>query len=125
MMTPTRRDEQMNNAGEPWQSATPNRTSDSAVEKIPFEAGKSRYSELPGAVSLYVGSTDLRSHSVSGWIWVADTHRHIWLRDQKAGEPVILPGSQGGQRRELVITGVSKSSATGYLLLPRESAQLH
>ena len=124
-MIPTGRDELMNNGGEPWQSATLDRTGDPTVEKIPFEAGKSRYSELPGAVSLYVGSTDLRSRSVSGWVWVADAHRHIWLRDQKAGEPIILPGGQDGQKRELVITGVSKNSATGYLLLPKESAQLH
>ena len=47
--------------------------------------------------------------------------RTIWLKGQGAGEPVIFYGHEDGKKRELVITNVTKSSVTGYLLLPGES----
>jgi hypothetical protein len=88
------------------------------VQEIPFEAGTSGYTELPGGISLYVGSIDLRRRSISGWMWVAEDHRHIWLRDQKAGASTIFQGSDG-QMRELAITCVSRKAVTGYVLLPK------
>jgi hypothetical protein len=125
MMIPTRRRESTSNGGEPWQSATPYHADDLAVKKIPFEARKGGYSELAGGISLYVGSIDLRHRRIGGWMWVADDHRHIWIRDQNVGEPIVVCGSSDGQQRELVITGVSKSSVTGYVRLPKKTAQLH
>jgi hypothetical protein len=89
-----------------------------AVEEIPFEAGTGGYTELPGGISLYVGSIDFRRRSLSGWMWVAADHRHVWLRDQKAGEPVILHGCDG-QTREVKITSVGRNSVTGSVVLPK------
>jgi hypothetical protein len=94
-----------------------------AVEKIPFEAGTDHTSELTDGISLHVSGTDVAYRRVSGWMWVASEHRNIWLRSQSALEPVTFYGSQDGQKRELVITNVTKNSVTGYLLLPKQTAR--
>jgi hypothetical protein len=71
-------------------------------------------------VSLNVTGTDISHRRVTGWMWVMPDRRTIWLRAQGAQQPVVFYGCQDGKRRELVITNVTKDSATGYLLLPHD-----
>lgn len=91
-----------------------------AVRKVPFEAAKSRQQDLGDGISLYVSGTDPSYRRYSGWIWVAEDGRNIWLRNQGAQQPVIFYGYKDGQRRELVITNVTPGSVTGYLVLPKQ-----
>jgi len=94
-----------------------------AVRKIPFEATKNRSSDLGEGITLYIDNTNTEYRRVSGWMFVASDHRNIWIRNQSVQEPVIFYGYQDGQKRELVLTNVTKNSVTGYLLLPKTTNQ--
>jgi hypothetical protein len=71
--------------------------------------------QLAPGISLGIDDTDADGRLVNGWLWVMPDRRTIWLRDQPAQEPVIF--YQGGERRELLITSITSTSATGYLRL--------
>ena len=90
------------------------------VEKVPFQAEKGRTSDLADGISLYLSDTDPNYRRADGWLWVTSDGRNIWLRDLAAQEPLTFYGVQDGQKRELVITNVTASGVTGYLLLPKE-----
>jgi hypothetical protein len=93
-----------------------------AVRKVPFEAAKSRQQDLGEGIALYVSGTDPSYRRYSGWMWVAEDRRNIWLHNQGAQQPVIFYGYQDGRKRELVITNVTPDSVRGYLVLPKQSA---
>jgi hypothetical protein len=93
-----------------------------AVRKVPFEAAKSRQQDLGEGIALYVSGTDPSYRRYSGWMWIAEDRRNIWLRNQGAQQPVIFYGYQDGRKRELVITNVTPDSVAGYLVLPKQSA---
>ncbi len=93
-----------------------------AVHRVDFEVTKDHSRELAEGISLGVTSTDVAHRYVSGWMWVMPDRRTIWLKNQNASQPVIFYGREDGKKRELVINNVAKNSVTGYLLLPRESA---
>ncbi len=94
-----------------------------AVHRVNFEVAKNRSAELAEGISLGITSTDVAHRYVSGWMWVMPDRRTIWLKSQNAGQPVIFYGYTDGKKRELVITNVTRGSATGYLLLPGESGE--
>ncbi|HEY4365050.1 MAG TPA: hypothetical protein VGN17_29065 [Bryobacteraceae bacterium] len=94
-----------------------------AVEKVSFEASKGRTRELSDGISLNVSATDPNYRRASGWLWVASDHRNIWLRNLAAQEPLTFYGNQDGKKRELVLTNVSNTGVTGYLLLPKEPTE--
>ena len=93
-----------------------------AEHRIDFEISKNHSRELAEGISLDITSTNLLHRSASGWLWVMPDRRTIWLKGQNSGEPVVFYGHEDGQKRELVITNVTKDSVTGYLLLPGESS---
>ena len=100
-------------------------TGDERCERVRFDAVAGEYTELPGGISLYLGSVDLTDRSVSGWMWIAGDHRHVWLRDQHVNQPVAFRRSEDGQMVELMITAVDENAASGYLTTPGQTAQLH
>jgi hypothetical protein len=93
-----------------------------AVRRIDFELSKGHSRELAPGISLKITGTDAAFRRVSGWMWILPERRTIWLRQQGAQEPVDFYGSTDGNKRELVITSVTKGSVAGYLLLPKEAA---
>ncbi|HLH42766.1 MAG TPA: class D sortase [Bryobacteraceae bacterium] len=60
-----------------------------------------------------LGVTDIRGGRVSGWMWLMPEQRTVWLRDQKAREPVAFYSD--GRRREVTITSVTSEAATARL----------
>lgn len=90
------------------------------VEKVPFQATTDRPSEVANGITLHLSGTDVTGRSASGWLWLANEHRSIFLHQQNELQPVVFYGAGDGQKRELVITGVTPDSVTGYLLLPKE-----
>ena len=70
--------------------------------------------QLAPGISIGVDETNADSQSVKGWLWIMPDRHTIWLKDQPAHEPLVF--SQNGERRELMITRVTDSSVTGYLL---------
>jgi sortase A len=82
--------------------------------EIAFNVPQGHSRELiPGKIWFGLSSADSTLRSVDGWVWVMPERRTIWLRNFDARQPVIF--YQNGEKRELVITGVARGSASGYL----------
>jgi hypothetical protein len=94
-----------------------------AVRRVDFEVTRSHSRELAPGISLNVTQTDTARRTVSGWISVLPDRRTIWLKSQNAQEPVVFYGSQDGEKRELVVTNVTRNSVVGYLLLPGDRSE--
>jgi sortase A len=94
---------------------------DPAVRKVTFSVSTNHSRELAPGISFGLTGTDAAYHRVNGWMWVMPDRRTIWLRDQSARQPVIFFSYRDGRKSELVITSVTKSSVSGYLLLPKGS----
>lgn len=90
-----------------------------ALRRVDFEVTKDHNRELAPGISLTLTGTDVRFRRAKGYMWLTEDRRTIWLRNQAVQEPVIFYGYKDGAKRELVITSVTKDSATGYLLLPK------
>jgi sortase A len=88
------------------------------MRKIAFEVTKDHNRRLSSEISIGLTGTDVTDQRVNGWIWVMPDRRTIWLRNQKAREPLIFYPFQDGRERRLVITSVARKSVRGYLLLP-------
>jgi predicted negative regulator of RcsB-dependent stress response len=89
-----------------------------SVRRVDFEVTRNHSQELGEGVSLGVTGTDIGHRTISGWMWLMPDRRTIWLKSQNVQTPVVFYGQQDGKKRELVITGVTRSSVTGYLLVP-------
>jgi LPXTG-site transpeptidase (sortase) family protein len=79
-----------------------------------FFLSKQHSRQLAPGISIGVDDTDADSQSVKGWLWVMPDRHTIWLKNQPAHEPLVF--YQNGERRELMITRVTDSAVTGYLL---------
>jgi sortase A len=92
--------------------------SDSGDRRVSFSVSTQHSRELAPGISLGVTRTDATDRRVDGWMWVMPDRRTIWLRSQRARQPVVFYGAQDGRRRELVITAVTRNSIAGYLVVP-------
>jgi ElaB/YqjD/DUF883 family membrane-anchored ribosome-binding protein len=90
-----------------------------ATERVDFEVTKSRQSDIAPGVTLAITGIDIPYHRVNGWIWVLPDRRTIWIRGQSTQQPVEFYSTADNRKRELVITHLTDSSATGYLLQPK------
>ena len=90
-----------------------------AVKRVYFEVTKNHSTSVAPGISLQVNSTDVSYQKVSGSLLTLD-NRTIWLRQLKVQEPVFLTSFEDGRTRELVITRVNKTGATGYVLMPAQ-----
>jgi hypothetical protein len=88
-----------------------------AVKRVDFEVTKNHGSQVAPGITLQVNGTDVSYQKVNGSILTPDRHT-IWLRQLKVQEPVFLTSFSDGRTRELVITRVNKTGATGYVLVP-------
>ena len=89
-----------------------------AIKRVGFSVSRNHSLELAPGISLGVTRTDASLHRVDGWMWLMPDRRTILLRGQAARVPVVFYGHRDGRKRELLITSVTKTSVTGYLLLP-------
>jgi LPXTG-site transpeptidase (sortase) family protein len=108
-------------AGNPPARPTPARPNPAretpARGRVPFSIARNHSQTLAPGISLGVDDTDETLQSVSGWMWIMPDRRTIWLRRQHAQDPLVFYGEEDGKRRELLITNVTASAATGYLVL--------
>ena len=109
-------------AGEPLVSDPEEVRRNPALRKVSFRVSTSHSQELASEVLFGVTGTDATHRCVDGWMWVINRRRTIWLRRQRAEEPVVFYGYQDGKKRELMITRVTADSVAGYLLLPEPAS---
>jgi hypothetical protein len=112
-------------AGEPPVSDPEEVQHKPAARKVSFRVSTSHSQELASEILFGVTRTDATHRCVDGWMWVMDRRRTIWLRRQRAEEPVVFYGYQDGKKRELMITRVTADSVAGYLLLPEPASVRH
>ena len=86
--------------------------------KVSFNVTRNHSRTLAAGISLGIDDTDVTGQRVNGWMWIMPDRRTIWLKDQPAHDPVVFYGYDDGKKRELLITQVTNSSASGYLLIP-------
>jgi hypothetical protein len=94
-----------------------------AVKRVDFEVTRNHSSSVAPGISLEVNATDVSYQKVSGSVLTPD-NRTIWLRQLKVQEPVFLTSFADGRTRELVITRVNKTGATGYVLVPSQDTAI-
>jgi sortase A len=88
-----------------------------AFQKIPFQVTESRSREVVPGIRLGLSWADASRHRASVWMYVTPERRSISLKNQPAHQAVFFHGHDDGKQRELMITQVTPSSITGYLLL--------
>jgi len=89
--------------------------SSASPNEIAFNLPEGHSRELvPGKIWVGLSTADATDRSVNGWVWVMPDRRTVWLRNVDTRHPVIF--YQDGEQRELVITGVERASARGYLV---------
>lgn len=89
----------------------------STVQEVSFQMSENDSRELVPGIRLGLSSADAASQRASIWMFVTPERQNISLRNQPAHQPVFFHGHDDGKQRELMITGVSANSVTGYLLL--------
>ena len=88
------------------------------ARKVSFQVLQNHSRVLVPGVSFGLSRADARRQRVDAWMWIAPERRTIWLRNQPAHAPEVFYGHQDGRKREVVITSITSSSVSGYLLLP-------
>jgi sortase A len=88
-----------------------------SVQRVSFQMSESDSRELVPGIRLGLSSADAATQRASIWMFVTPEGQRISLRNQAAHQPVFFHGHNDGKQRELMITGVTGHSATGYLLL--------
>jgi len=88
--------------------------------RVSFNVSRNHSQTLAPGISLGIDNTDVTDQRVNGWMWIMPDRRTIWLKDQPTHAPVVFYGYEDGKKRELLITQVTSSSASGYLLMPAE-----
>jgi sortase A len=88
-----------------------------AVERVSFQMSESESRELVPGIRLGVSSADAVQRRASVWMSVTPEGHTISLKNQAEYRPVFFHGHDDGKQRELMITGITANSVTGYLLL--------
>ena len=82
-----------------------------AVRRVAFYLNERQTRQLAPGLVLGLSGTDGLRGRANGWIWVAQERHTIWLHNLKVYQPLFF------HRRELMLTSVTRNSASGYVLL--------
>jgi len=72
--------------------------------------------EVGAGVSMGITDADPESQEVEGWLWLMPERRTVWMHSQAVGDPLAFYGDENGRKREVVITKISGSAVSGYLV---------
>jgi len=86
------------------------------IRRLGFRLRKRHTSQLEPGILMHLTWTDPRRGNVTGWLFVASEHRTLPLRNQGVNRSFVFRPSHTSRSRSLVITRLTKDSATGYLL---------
>jgi chaperonin cofactor prefoldin len=89
-----------------------------------FEVREDRVVEIVPGVLLTIRSTNVGRQEVSGWIYLENDRRVIYLKNQGLLQPITVYGVYGKDSHDIVITRVRKDDAVGFVLSPKESVTL-
>jgi sortase A len=87
------------------------------IRRVNFQVSKNLSREVLPGIRLGLSSADAARHRASVWVFVTPERRRISLKNQAAHQAVFFHGHDDGKRRELMITRVSATTVSGYVLL--------
>jgi hypothetical protein len=89
-----------------------------------FEVREDRVIEIVPGVLLTIRSTNVGRQEVSGWIYLENDRRVIYLKNQGLLQPITVYGVYGKDSHDIVITRVRKDDAVGFVLSPKTEVSL-
>jgi uncharacterized protein YoxC len=89
-----------------------------------FEIREDFASEVLPGVLLTIRDTNVSRQEISGWLYLENEHRVIYLKNQGLLQPITVYGVFGKEAHEIVITRVRKDDAIGFVLSPKTDVPL-
>jgi hypothetical protein len=87
-----------------------------------FEVSEGQAREVVPGVLMTIKATNVTRQQVSGWLYLQNEHRFVYLKDQGLMRPITVYGASDKQVHDIVITRVRKSYAIGYVLSPKTAS---
>jgi len=88
-----------------------------------FEVSQGQAREVAPGILMTIKATDVGRQEVSGWLYLQNEHRFVYMKDQGLMRPITIYGSSDKQKHDIVITRVRKSYAIGYVLSPKSPVE--
>ena len=89
-----------------------------------FEVREDHASELLPGVLLTIRDTNVGRQEITGWLYLENEHRTVYLKNQGLLQPITVYGVFGKEAHEIVITRVRKDDAIGFVLSPKTEVSL-
>lgn len=89
-----------------------------------FEVREDHASEVVPGVLLTIRDTNVGRQEISGWLYLENEHRIVYLKNQGLLQPITVYGVFGKEAHEIVITRVRKDDAIGFVLSPKTEGSM-
>jgi uncharacterized coiled-coil protein SlyX len=89
-----------------------------------FEVHEDRVVEIVPGVLLTIRDTNVGRQEISGWIYLENDRRVIYLKNHGLLQPITVYGVYGKDSHDIVITRVRKDDAVGFVLSPKSEIAL-
>lgn len=89
-----------------------------ATRQVGFEIQRNREQEIVPGVVLQLTGTNVHYQRFDGWVKQSESGEKLWIHGQGIQQPFVFYPSQQDEAYELVVTGVTAKSVTGYVLVP-------
>jgi hypothetical protein len=81
-----------------------------------FEVSEDQAREVIPGVHMTISHTDVEHQQVSGWLYLQNEHRVLWLKNHGLLRPITVYGVDDNKPRDIVLTRVHNNDAVGYVL---------
>jgi chaperonin cofactor prefoldin len=89
-----------------------------------FEIHEDRVVEVVPGVLLTIRDTNVSRQEVSGWIYLENDRRVVYLKNHGLLQPITVYGVYGKDSHDIVITRVRKDDAVGFVLSPKSETSV-
>ena len=84
-----------------------------------FEVHEDKVVEIVPGVLLTIRDTNVSRQEISGWIYLENDRRVVYLKNHGLLQPITVYGVYGKDSHDIVITRVRKDDAVGFVLSPK------
>ena len=85
-----------------------------ALTRHDFELSQGQARELAPGVLVTINHTNVDRQQVSGWVYLQNEHRVLWLKNHGLLQPLTIYNADGKQQQDIVFTSVHDNDAVGY-----------
>ena len=87
-----------------------------------FEVHEDNVVEIVPGVLLTIRDTNVGRQEISGWIYLENDRRVVYLKNHGLLQPITVYGVYGKDSHDIVITRVRKDDAVGFVLSPKSES---